>query len=150
MYFDANTLPPFTLLPTAIYNVPAWHHSSGLKGFLLFDCRHEKLFCRPTPNSLYNLTLLLTNEFRDELTLQFITSPCNSGFEWVTKTFFGGFSSWSKICEQFVIKHYESNTRNENHSTLQLTMSLVINYSKRILPSQNQTWVQQNNKNWLL
>ena len=72
MYFDANTVLLFTLLPPAIYNVPAWHHSSGLKGFLLFDCQHEKLFCRLAPNSLYNLTLLLTNEFRDELTLQFI------------------------------------------------------------------------------
>ena len=68
-----------------IYNASARHHSSELKVFW-FEW-HEKLsglFCRPAPNSLYNLTLPLTNEFRDELSWSedwLYNASCSSGLE---------------------------------------------------------------------
>ena len=103
-----------------------------IEGFL-FEWRHEKLetfFCRRAPNSLYNLTLLLTNEFRDELALQCITQlrfgvGHENFFRWPLffNSLFGGFSSWSKV--------FELSTHNvSGHEQL-----------KRIMHSQNQTWI---------
>ena len=80
---------------STIYNASARHrHGSGLKVFW-FEW-HEKLsglFCRTAPNSLYNLTLPLTNELRDELSWAedwLYNASCTAGLEcWkrVTKNF---------------------------------------------------------------